>query len=229
MGEKIIMIKLSTFHYTITSKDLIQIHPILRNPHCFLETKESRIGKKEILIPDNVKINLNQGHLIAEGPKGKRSLDINPALSVLIEKNKIKVLRKDDERRTYEIHALNRTLLNNLIIGVSQGFEKKLSLVGVGFKAKVQNYCLTLSVGFSHDVTVQLPDSILVDVTNNVNLCVSGNDKNDVGSFAANLRRIRPPEPYGGKGIRYDEETIVIKEGKSAKKIIKSIWSKILN
>merc|ERR1712113_275020 len=201
-----------------TNKDLIQIYLIFKNSKCFLEAKESRIGKKKILIPDNVKINLNQGHLIAEGPKGIRLLNINPALSVLIEGNKIKVLRKDDERRTYETHALNRTLLNDLIIGVSQGFEKKLTLVGVGFRAKVQNQCLTLSVGFSHDVTVQLPDSILVDVTNNVNLRVSGNDKNDVGNFAANLRRIRPPEPYGGKGIRYAEETIVIKEGKSAKK-----------
>merc|ERR1719401_1777900 len=189
------MIKLSTFHYTTTGKDLIQIHPILRNLHCFLETKESRIGKKVIFVPDNVKINLEQNHLIAEGPKGKRSLNINPALSVLIEGNKIKVLRNDGERRTYEMHALNRTLLNNLIIGVSQGFEKKLTLVGVGFRAKIQNHCLTLSVGFSHDVTVQLPDSISVDV----------------GNFAASLRRIRPPEPYGGKGIRYDEETIVIK------------------
>jgi len=110
---------------------------IFKNSKCFLEAKESRIGKKKIFIPDNVKINLNQGHLVAEGPKGKRLLNINPALSILIEKNKIKVLRKDDERRTYEIHALNRTLLNNLIIGVSQGFEKKLTLVGVGFKAKV--------------------------------------------------------------------------------------------
>merc|ERR1712066_527217 len=131
---------------------------------------------------------------------------------------KISVTKKDKKRLTHQLHGLNRTLLYNLIIGVTSGFEKKLSLVGVGYKAKIDGRKLTLSVGFSHDVIVQLPAEVEVTVTQNVNISITGIDKSEVGNFAAKLRDIRKPEPYGGKGIRYADEVIKLKEGKSGKK-----------
>merc|ERR1719265_1452917 len=180
--------------------------------------KESRIGKKAITIPENVKLNINGNNIEAKGPKGTGSLDVDDALILSVEKNNIKLEKKDDTRRTRQIHGLNRTLVHNLTLGVSSGFEKTLSLVGVGYRAKVDGNKLNLSVGLSHPVVVELPNEINVVVTQNTNLSVTGINKSDVGNFAAKLRKISPPEPYGGKGLRYTNEIIKLKEGKTGRK-----------
>merc|ERR1711977_246699 len=180
-----------------------------------LERKESRIGKRPIDIPKCVNVTLDQNRITAKGPCGERSLNINTALTAVHNANQIVISKRNNDRETRKLHGLNRTLLNNMIIGVADAFEKKLSLSGVGYRAKVADRKLTLSVGFTHDVIVDLPDSIDVSVSQNVNLTVRGNDKAEVGNFAATLRGIRPPEPYGGKGVRYANEVVKLKEGKS--------------
>merc|ERR1711879_172475 len=152
------------------------------------KARESRIGKKPIPLSSDVSVTLTGNHVIAKGPKGERSLDVSPTLSVTVEGEPIKVMRKNDERRTRQLHGLNRALLNNMLIGISQGFEKKLTLVGVGFRAKADSSSITLSVGFSHDVKIPLPVGISAAVTQNVNISISGIDKSDVGNFAAELR-----------------------------------------
>merc|ERR1719235_48899 len=180
--------------------------------------KVSRIGKKKIPIPENVKLNFNGNCIEAEGPKGKRSLNIDHALKICVEGNEIKLEVQDRTRRTRELHGLNRTLLNNLVVGVSEGFEKSVTLVGVGYRAKMDGRNLNLSVGFSHPVIVELPDGIDASVKQNTNLSISGIDKFEVGNFASTLRKISPPEVYGGKGIRYSDEVIKLKEGKTGRK-----------
>merc|ERR1712124_46276 len=180
--------------------------------------KESRIGKKKIPIPENVTLNLTGNCVEAKGPKGKRSLNIDNALELCTEGNEIRLAVKDCARRSREIHGLSRTLLNNLIMGVSEGFEKSVTLVGVGYRAKIDGRKLNLSVGFSHPVIVELPVGIDVTVKQNTNLSITGTDKLDVCNFASTLRKISPPEAYGGKGLRYSDEVIKPKEGKTGRK-----------
>jgi large subunit ribosomal protein L6 len=182
------------------------------------KSKESRIGKKRIPIPDGDKLKLNGNSVEVEGPKGKQSLSIDDSLALSQDGNFLKLEKTNDERRTRQIHGLNRTLLYNLTIGVSNGFEKTLTLVGVGYRAKVDGRKLNLSVGFSHPVIVELPTGINVAVRQNTNLSVTGINKSEVCNFAAKLRKINPPEPYGGKGLRYTDEVIKLKEGKSGRK-----------
>jgi large subunit ribosomal protein L6 len=180
--------------------------------------KESRIGKKKITIPEGVHLDLNGNCIEVKGPMGKLSIDIDDALAILVEGNEVKLEKKYNTRNTRQIHGLNRTLLNNLIVGVNKGFEKTLSLVGVGYRAKIDGRKLNLSVGFSHPVVVELPEGINVAVTQNVSLSVLGINKSEVGNFAAKLRKISPPEVYGGKGLRYADEIIKLKEGKTGRK-----------
>jgi large subunit ribosomal protein L6 len=181
-------------------------------------SRESRIGKKPIPLPSGVKLTLEGNNISAKGPKGESKLDLDQSMTVSLEDDKIKVTRKADGRRARQLHGLSRTLLNNMLIGISTGFEKKLTLVGVGFRAKISDRELILTVGFSHDVRITLPVGIDATVTQNVNITICGTDKSDVGNFAAALRRVRAPEPYGGKGIRYADEVVKLKEGKSGKK-----------
>merc|ERR1719321_914259 len=179
---------------------------------------ESRNGKKPVSVPKGVTVTCNGNCITAKGPKGVSSMDVNPALTVIMEGEELKVLRNNEERRTYQLHGLNRTLLRNLLIGVTEGFEKKLTLVGVGYKARIELRKLTISAGFTHEVVVYLPDGIDVTVTQNVNISITGIDKSAVGNFAEKIRSIRPPEPYGGKGIRYADEVVKLSAGKSGKK-----------
>merc|ERR1712224_1039201 len=127
-------------------------------------------------------------------------------------------IRQEDDQRTRQLHGLNRTLLNNVVVGVTKGFEKKLTLVGVGYRAKVEGRTLILSVDFSHDVSVELPDEISAAVAQNVHISITGIDKSQVGNFAAKLRGINPPEPYGGKGVRHANEVVKLTDGKTGKK-----------
>jgi large subunit ribosomal protein L6 len=170
------------------------------------------------LLPSDVSVHIEGKNIRAKGPKGESSLEISPGLSISIEGNEIRLNKDSIDRRTHQLHGLNRTLLNNLLIGVDKGFEKKMTLVGVGFRAKITGQTLTLSVGYTHDVIVQLPKNINAAVNQNVNISIYGIDKAEVGQFAAKLRSIRQPEPYGGKGIRYADEVLKLKEGKSGKK-----------
>merc|ERR1719498_1041698 len=133
--------------------------------HLVIEARESRIGKKPIQLPSDVTVTLTGNHVKVQGPKGERSLDVSPTLTVTAEGDIIKIARKNDERRTRQLHGLNRALLNNILIGVNQGFEKKLTLVGVGFRAKADSSSITLSVGFTHDVNIQLPAGISAAVS----------------------------------------------------------------
>merc|ERR1712187_552264 len=150
-----------------------------------------------------VEIKLNGNKIIAKGSKGERTLDVDHALTVSLENEMITVTPKENGLRERRLHGLSRTLVKNLITGVNNGFEKKLCL---------------LCVGFAHDVILPIPHGIDATVTQNTNITISGIDKSEVGDFAAKLRRVRPPEPYGGKGIRYVDEIIEMKEGKRGKK-----------
>merc|ERR1711862_206445 len=178
------------------------------------EKKESRIGKQPISVPKDVKVTLSGQKICVQGPNGDSSIVLHDCITASTDNEQIKVIRKDDSRRARELHGLSRTLLNNMIIGTSVGFEKKLTMVGVGYRAKINENQIVITAGFSHDVIVPLPNGIQAKVNQNVNISIYGSDKSNVSNFAAELRRIRPPEPYGGKGIRYDNEVIKMKDGK---------------
>jgi large subunit ribosomal protein L6 len=183
-----------------------------------INQKESRIGKKPIPIPKNVSITIDGNVVKAKGPDGEKSLAINPLLSVRIDDGLISVSKKNNDRKSHQLHGLNRTLLNNMISGLAEGYSKELLLSGVGYRAKVDAQRIILSVGYSHDVVIELPNGIKAFIAQNVNLSVKGSDKCEVGNLAAKIRNINPPEPYCGKGIRYADEVVRLKEGKSGKK-----------
>ncbi len=175
----------------------------------------SRIGKQEILIPAGVEVIINGRNVEVKGPKGHLGMKARP--EILIEKNddRITFSPKDDELETKAYWGLTRTLVNNMIEGVLKGFEKKLEINGVGFKARVEGEKLILDVGFSHSVEIDPPEGITFNVEKNI-ITVSGIDKELVGQISAKIRRVRPPEPYKGKGIKYVDEIIRRKVGKKA-------------
>ncbi|GAB2215023.1 hypothetical protein Droror1_Dr00019396 [Drosera rotundifolia] len=185
--------------------------------------KESRVGKKPITVPPNVKIvleeqGLEQG-LKVTGPLGEMSITYPREVKVEQEESGIlRVSRARETRKASQMHGLFRTLTNNMLVGVSQGFEKKLQLVGVGYRAVVENDVLVLSLGFSHLVKMPIPKDMKVKVEDSTMITVSGYDKVAIGDFAASIRRWRPPEPYKGKGVRYEGEVVRLKEGKAGKK-----------
>lgn len=175
----------------------------------------SRIGKKPILIPAGIKIHQNQANLSVQGPKGTLSMVIPQGVEVALEKNAIIVKKTSDDRRARSYHGLTRTLVDNMVTGVSTGFEKKLEISGVGYRAEVSNDNLKLVVGYSSPSMYVIPKGIAVKVDKLVNIVVSGTDKQLVGRVAAEIRAVRKPEPYKGKGIRYAGEKIRRKVGKS--------------
>ncbi len=177
----------------------------------------SRIGNSPITIPAGVEVNLEGSQLLAKGPKGSLSLDINPKIKVEITGNEIRVMRKDDNKLSSALHGLVRSLINNVIVGVSEGWSKNLEMVGVGYRAVGGGDSLTLSVGFSHPVTVNAPEGVSFSVTENTKIAVTGIDKGLVGQVAANVRAVKPPEVYKGKGIRYQGEYVRRKPGKAGK------------
>jgi len=175
----------------------------------------SRIGKLPIPIPPEVKASLANQVIQVKGPKGQLERQIPSGVQVRIQDNQILVERPDDSRPAKSIQGLTRTLLSNMVIGVSQGFEKKLQIVGVGYRAERQDKGLVLTLGFSHPIRYPLPLGIDVTVEKQVGLTVKGIDKELVGAVAAKIRSFRPPEPYKGKGIRYDGEYVRRKVGKA--------------
>jgi len=175
----------------------------------------SRIGKKPIEIPAGVKVSVSGETVAVEGKGGKLSIALPPHVAVEVKENQVLVSQTDEVREAGAMHGLARSLINNMVIGVSVGFKKELSIVGVGYKATLAGNKLTLNLGFSHPIVYQLPDGIKLTVEDGTKMVVSGCDKQLVGETAAQIRRFRPPEPYKGKGIRYVDERIILKEGKS--------------
>ena len=175
----------------------------------------SRIGKKPIAVPAGVKVEISQDQVTVEGKGGKLTTALPPYVGVELQDDKIVVSQTSDVRAANAMHGLARSLINNMVIGVTQGFKKELAIVGVGYKAALQGKVLNLSLGFSHPINFQIPEGIKITVTPENKIIVEGCDKQLVGETAAQIRRYRSPEPYKGKGIRYVDERIVLKEGKS--------------
>lgn len=167
----------------------------------------SRIGKLPIAIPSGVTITVDQDTITATGPKGTLSQFTMPGITVAVEENQIIVSRESDAREHRSKHGLMRTLVSNMVVGVTQGFDRKLEINGVGYKAALEGNKLKLALGFSHDVYFAIPEGIKVAVEANV-LTISGNSKQEVGQVAAEIRALKKPEPYKGKGIKYIEEKI---------------------
>ncbi len=175
----------------------------------------SRIGKQPVSIPDKVKVEVKGQQISAEGPKGKLSLELPKRTSALIKDKTVVVSRKDDTAESKALHGLSRSLVNNMLLGVATGFVKKLEIQGVGFKAAVQGKNVNLSLGYSHPVNYSIPDQIKVTVEENTKVTIEGPDKATVGRVAAEIRSFYPPEPYKGKGVRYSDEKVIRKEGKT--------------
>ncbi len=177
----------------------------------------SRIGKRPIPIPSGVTVNIKGSHVAVKGPKGNLERELADLISVEQEGNEIKVSPKNDSRTARQLHGLSRTLVANMVEGVSKGFEKRLQIIGVGYRAQAQGPKLTLNVGYSKPVEMQMPPGIQVAVEKNTDVIVTGIDKEVVGNVSAKIRAVRPPEPYKGKGIRYLNEAVRRKAGKTGK------------
>jgi large subunit ribosomal protein L6 len=175
----------------------------------------SRIGRKPIPIPDKVNVEIAGGGISVEGPRGKLSLRLHPSMMVRAEDRQLHCVRPTNNKLHRSLHGLTRTLVANMIEGVTKGFEKKLEMVGVGYRASLQGRNLTLMLGYSHPIVYPLPEGIKVEVDNQNLLTISGSDKQQVGEVAAKIRSLRPPEPYKGKGVKYATERIRRKAGKA--------------
>ena len=178
----------------------------------------SSIGNSPITIPDGVEVNIQGSHIIVKGPKGTLERDINENLAVSVEDKKIVVKRPNDETEMKSLHGLTRSLINNMVIGVKEEFKKELEINGVGYRVQKQGNDLNLILGYSHPVIYKAPTGISFDVPNPNSIIVKGVDKELVGQTAAEIRTKRPPEVYRGKGIKYIDEVIRRKEGKTGKK-----------
>ncbi len=175
----------------------------------------SRIGKKPILLPNQVSVLINkEKKIIIKGPKGNLSIILDQNIDIKINKNNIIVDSKCKAKTDKSMWGITRTLINNMIIGVNQGFTKKLNISGIGYKAKITNNILYLTLGFSHEVKFIIPNNINITCPKPIEIIINGIDKYLVGQVAAKIRNFRPPEPYKGKGIKYDDEFIIRKEGK---------------
>lgn len=176
----------------------------------------SRIGNKAIEIPEKVKVNIGgDGAVSVEGPKGKLHWKLPHDIRASVEENRVSVVREAETRGVKALHGLSRSLVHNMVQGVSEGFTKQLEIEGVGFRAAVQGPTLNLSLGFSHPVQFSIPKDIKIIVTDNTKITIQGADKKLVGQVAADIRRFYPPEPYKGKGVRYAGEQIRRKVGKT--------------
>lgn len=178
----------------------------------------SRIGNKPILLPADVNVTVNENTVAVKGPKGELSFDFDKNLSLVVEGNELHVKRPNDSKWMKTIHGTTRALVHNMVEGVSKGFTKTLEINGVGYRATLQGNKVVLSVGYSHQVELEVPAGLKVELPKNTVINISGIDKQLVGQFAAEIREVRKPEPYKGKGIKYSDEHIRRKEGKTAKK-----------
>lgn len=175
----------------------------------------SRIGKQPITIPAKVKVEVKGQKVQVEGPKGKLNWELPGRTSLKIEGTTINVTRQGEDKQSRALHGLSRALINNMVKGVSDGFLKKLEINGVGFKAAVTGKTITMSLGYSHPIIYDIPEQIRVVVEENTKISIEGPDKQLVGKVASELRSYYPPEPYKGKGVKYSDEKIVRKEGKT--------------
>nr|YP_009397493.1 ribosomal protein L6 [Dasyclonium flaccidum]ARW66679.1 ribosomal protein L6 [Dasyclonium flaccidum] len=177
----------------------------------------SRIGKKEILIPENIEVIIKDSNVSVKGKKGELSYKFSQLIEINKINNKIQLKKRIETKQSKSIYGLSRSIINNMILGVSIGFEKKLSIHGVGYRSQIEGNDLILNVGYSHPVRIEPPENIIIKVENSTNIIISGINKEVVGQIAAKIRSIRPPEPYKGKGIRYIDEVIRRKIGKAGK------------
>ena len=174
----------------------------------------SRIGNRILSIPAGVTVTTNGNIVTVKGPKGELSTETNKNITVKIDGDKLEVTRKNDNFKNF--HGTANANIQNMIIGVTEGFEKKLEMVGVGYRFKVSGNKVDISAGYSHPIVMEAPEGITVESPSNTELYIRGADKQLVGEFAANIRKIRKPEPYKGKGIRYTDEHVIRKDGKKA-------------
>ena len=177
----------------------------------------SRVGKKPIEIPAGVTVTNENNFVTVKGPKGELSRSFNQDIQIVIEENVITISRPSDAKEHRALHGTTRAVLANMVEGVSKGFERSLDLIGVGYRAAKQGKKLVLNVGYSHPVEIEPEEGIEIEVPSNTKVIVKGTDKERVGALAANIRGVRPPEPYKGKGIRYEGEFVRRKEGKTGK------------
>ncbi|KAL0908979.1 hypothetical protein M5K25_023495 [Dendrobium thyrsiflorum] len=197
--------------YLPVSKEGILIKPV--------QCKESRIGKRPIEVPSSVNITMAGQDVRVKGPLGELSLTLPREVKLeRQESGQLRMFKALETRRANQMHGLFRTLTDNMVLGVSKGFEKRLQLVGVGYRAVLEGKDLVLNLGFSHPVRMAIPEGLQVKVEENTRIVVSGYDKSSIGEFAATIRSWRPPEPYKGKGVRYADEVVRRKEGKAGKK-----------
>ena len=177
----------------------------------------SRIGRAPITVPAGVEVKVDGQHVSVKGPKGALEMNVAPTMKVEVEAGVVHVTRPNDDKMNRSLHGLTRTLINNMVVGVSEGFSKTLEVNGVGYRASKEGKNLVLNVGYSHQVIMPETEDIQIDVPNPNQIIVKGIDKQKVGQFAAEVRGKRPPEPYKGKGIRYAGEVVKHKEGKAGK------------
>lgn len=177
----------------------------------------SRIGKMPVVIPEGVDVKINGQEVTVKGPKGTLVQTFHKNMTIKREGNTLVVTRPDDDKMNKALHGLTRSLINNMMIGVTKGFEKQLEIVGVGYRAQKQGKKLVLTLGYSHPVEIDEPAGITIEVPAPEKIIIKGADKQAVGELAAKIRAKRPPEPYKGKGIKYVGETIIRKEGKAGK------------
>ena len=176
----------------------------------------SRIGNKTITIPAGVEINVNSNEVTVKGPKGTLTRQFSPLIEVKVEGSEVNCVRANEEKHTKQLHGTTRALINNMIIGVNEGFKKELEIIGIGYKANVQGNKLVLTLGYSHDINYDIEQGITIETPNPTTIIVTGIDKQRVGEVASVIRSYRKPEPYKGKGIRYKGEHVAHKEGKTA-------------
>ena len=176
----------------------------------------SRIGKQPIVVPQGVKVQIDDHTVRAEGPKGRLSQPVPGGLTVKLEDNRLVITREGDDRTVRAIHGLTRALVANMVHGVKDGFERKLEIVGIGYRAQLQGRNIQLALGYSHPIIFPLPETITADIERQVSITLRGPDKALLGETAAKLRSLRKPDPYKGKGIKYSDEVIRRKVGKKA-------------
>lgn len=177
----------------------------------------SRVGKAPIAVPSGVEVKIDGQFVEVKGPKGTLSVTISEPISVALENGEITVTRPDDNRRSRSLHGLSRSLINNCVVGVTEGYTKKMEIFGVGYRVQAKGKDLEFSLGYSHPVLIEAPEGITFAVDGNTKLSVSGIDKQKVGQIAAIIRKLRKDDPYKGKGIRYEGEQIRRKVGKTGK------------
>lgn len=178
----------------------------------------SRIGKLPVTIPDGVQVTLQDNVITVKGPKGELTRELHNEMEVVVEDKQVIIKRPSDSNKHKALHGLTRTLVNNMVEGVTKGYQKTLELVGVGYRAQMQGKKLVLQVGYSHPVEIEPGKNLEIEVPAPTKVIVKGIDKEEVGTLAANIRAVREPEPYKGKGIRYEGERIKLKAGKAGAK-----------